>query len=77
MWAGRSARDDGFFVRGRRRRSTSAPVTVLWRAVIALMMSRGVRLRVSVTGSAIVRRFDSPMLSRIATAKAAEHASQA
>ena len=29
------------------------------------------------TGSAIARRFDSPMLSRIATAKAAEHASQA
>ena len=47
------------------------------RRVIAVMISRGVRLRVSVTGSAIARRFDSPMLSRIATAKAAEHTSQA
>ncbi len=28
------------------------------------------------TGSAIARQFDSPMLSRIATAKAAEHASK-
>jgi hypothetical protein len=46
-------------------------------SVTALMIARGVRLRVSVTGSAIERRFDSPMLSRIATAKAAEHANQA
>ncbi len=30
-----------------------------------------------VSGSEIARRFDSPMLSRIATQKAAEHASQA
>ncbi len=50
MWAGRSARDDSFFFRGRRKRSTSAPVTVPWRRVIAVMISRGVRLRVSVTG---------------------------
>jgi hypothetical protein len=31
---------------------------------------------VSVSGSEIARRFDSPMLSRIAAQKAAEHASQ-
>ncbi len=77
MWAGRSARKDSFFFRGRRKRSTSAPVTVPWRRVIAMMISRGVRLRMSVTGSAIARRFDSPMRSRIATAKAAEHANGA
>jgi hypothetical protein len=77
MCAGRSARDDSFFYRRRRTRPTSAPVTVPWRAVIALIIARGVRLRVLVTGSAISRRFDSLMLSRIATAKAAEHATQA
>ncbi len=65
------------FFRGRRRASTSAPVIVPWRAVIALMMSRGDRWRVSVPGSEIARRFDLPMLSRIAAQKAAETANQA
>jgi hypothetical protein len=40
------------------------------------MMSRGDRWRVSVSGSETARRSDSPMLSRIAAQKAAEHASQ-
>jgi hypothetical protein len=66
-----------FFFRGRRKESTSAPVIVPWRAVIALMMSRGDRWRVSVSGSEIARRFDSHMLSRIAAQKAAETANQA
>jgi hypothetical protein len=39
-------------------------------------MSRRDRCRVSVSGSEIARLFDSPMLSRIAAQKAAEHASQ-
>ncbi len=78
MCAGRSASDKIFFFRGRRKASTSAPVIVPWRAVIALMMSRGDRCRVSVSESEIARRFDSPMLSRIAAQqKAAEHPSQA
>ncbi len=73
----RKVRAASFFFRGRRRASTFAPVIVPWRAVIALMMSRGDRWRVSVSGSAMARRFALPMLSRIAAQKIAEHASQA
>ncbi len=76
MCAGRSASDDSFFFRDGCKAS-SAPVIFSWRAVIALMMSRGDRFKVSVSGSEIARRFDSPILSRIAAQKAAEHASQA
>jgi hypothetical protein len=77
MCVGRSASDESFFFRGRHRASTSAPVIVPWRAVIALMMSDGGKCKVSVSGSEIARRFNSPMLSRIVAQKAAEHAGQA
>jgi hypothetical protein len=77
MCAGRSTMAASFFFRGRRKASTSTPVIVPWRAVIALMMSREDRWRVSVSGSEIARRFGSPMLSRIAAQKAAETANQA
>ncbi len=65
------------FFRGRRRASTSAPVITPWRAVIAMMTPRGVRWRVSVSGSEIARRFASSMLLRIANKKEAAHASNA
>jgi hypothetical protein len=77
MWAGRSETDESFFFRGRRRASTSAPVIAPWRTVIALMMSREDRCRVSVSGSEIDRRFDAPMLSRRAAQKETEHANHA
>ncbi len=57
--------------------SISAPAIVPWSAVIAMMMSREERWRVSVAGSEIARQLASPMLSRIAAQKDAEHASQA
>jgi hypothetical protein len=60
-----------------RRLPLHHPIIVPCRAVIALMMSRGDRCKVSVSGSEIARRFDSPMLSRITAQKAAEHASLA
>ncbi len=41
MCAGRSATAESFFFRGRRKASTSAPVIVPRRAVIALIISRG------------------------------------
>jgi hypothetical protein len=44
---------------------------------MAMMMSLGERWRVSVSGSAMAMRFASPMLSRIAAQKDAEHASHA
>ncbi len=59
------------------RRLPLYPSLPPWRTVIALMMSHGDRCRVFVSGSEITKQFDSPMLFRIATQKAAEHASQA
>ncbi len=76
MCEGRSSSAVIFFFRGRHKESTSAPVIVPWRAAIALIMSRGNRCKVSVSGSEIARRFDSPILFRIAGQKEAEHASQ-
>ncbi len=61
-------------VRGKVRHSREL---FLQRTVIAMMTPRGVRWRVSVRGSEIARRFASPMLSRIANKKEAEHASNA
>jgi hypothetical protein len=79
MCEGRSDTAESFFFRGRRRASTSTPVVVPWRTVIATMTPHGVRWRVSMRGSEIARRFASPttMLSRIANKKEAEHASNA
>ncbi len=74
--AARSEIVDSFLFRGRRKASTSPPVIVPWRSVIALMMPRRDMCRVFVLGSERARRFDSPIPSRMAAQKAAEHASQ-
>ncbi len=77
MCTGSSEIAESFFFRGRRKASTSASVIASWRTVLALVISRGFRCRVCVSGSEIARRFDSSMFSRVATQKAAGHASQA
>ncbi len=72
----RSIDSSFFFKEGGRKASTSAPFISPWRTVVALMMSRGDRVGVSVSGSEIAWRFDSPMISRIATQKVAKQSNQ-